>query len=127
MTNVRKLRSHPEIEKRSKNRAESAKRIRLARVRAGFPSASEAAHALGIAVPTYLSHENGTRIPRADLIAEYAKLFGTTADWILFGHEVEVDHLIELLAHLGEKVELGAKSSYFAHVAGIAAILKPAV
>ena len=59
-------------------------RLQIARIRS-FRTASEAARALGIAGPTFLAHENGTRAIRPDIAEFYAARFGVTADWLLFG------------------------------------------
>ncbi|WP_063292053.1 XRE family transcriptional regulator [Pseudovibrio sp. Ad5] len=60
-------------------------RLKIAREKAGFASAADAADALGIKVPTYTHHENGTRKPKADAIERYARFFGVTPTWLLFG------------------------------------------
>jgi hypothetical protein len=55
-------------------------RLRLARERAGYASAVDAAAALSIPYGTYSGHENGARgIPRSRL-ADYAERFGVTVD-----------------------------------------------
>lgn len=59
-------------------------RLREARTRAGYRSASSAAAALGIAYPTYASHENGSRSLR-DHLETYVRKFGVTADYLLTG------------------------------------------
>lgn len=57
---------------------------RLAAARRRFyKTASLAARALGIAGPTYLAHENGTRQIRDDIAIFYAEHFKIAADWIL--------------------------------------------
>ncbi|MBG6143592.1 DNA-binding XRE family transcriptional regulator [Labrenzia sp. EL_142] len=60
-------------------------RLRHARIRAGFSSATSAANALGIPVSTYASHENDNRGFKADLAAKYARRFGVSVNWLLFG------------------------------------------
>lgn len=64
---------------------QKASRLRKARIDAGFADGTEAANALGIPVPTYNSHENGTRGFRADSAARYARRFGVSAEWLLYG------------------------------------------
>ncbi len=62
-------------------------RLRQARIAAGFPSASAAARALGVPVPSYSHHENGTRnIDQASAKA-YAIAFGVRMSWLLLGEE----------------------------------------
>src|SRR6202021_2078623 len=48
-----------------------------------FKTASMSARALGIAGPTYLAHENGTRQIRGDIAIFYAKNFEVSPDWLL--------------------------------------------
>ncbi|WP_068318959.1 LexA family transcriptional regulator [Polycladidibacter hongkongensis] len=62
-----------------------AERLRIARERAGFETASAAAAALGIKEPTYIHHENNTRRPRAASIDRYARFFGVQPAWLAFG------------------------------------------
>ncbi|MBA5778222.1 helix-turn-helix transcriptional regulator [Stappia sp. F7233] len=59
-------------------------RLIAARKAAGFATASEAARALDVREPTYLSHENGTRGygRQAD---RYARRFGVNVEWLLYG------------------------------------------
>jgi hypothetical protein len=49
-----------------------------------FKTASMAARSLGIAGPTYLAHENGTRQIRDDIAVFYATQFNVSPDWLLF-------------------------------------------
>lgn len=62
-----------------------AERLKFARQQAGFRTALEAAESLGIGGPTYTHHENGTRVPRGEDIARYARRFRVTTDWLLTG------------------------------------------
>jgi hypothetical protein len=50
-----------------------------------FKTASMAARSLGIAGPTYLAHENGTRQIRDDMSVFYAKQFNVSPNWLLLG------------------------------------------
>lgn len=60
------------------------KRLQLARERAGFASATEAAAALGMKYPTYAGHENGSRgVVRGALT--YSRRFKVSLDWLLTG------------------------------------------
>jgi DNA-binding XRE family transcriptional regulator len=56
-----------------------------ARRRAGHASASAAARSLGIPVPTYSAHENGSRAPERETARKYAQRFKVTLDWLLNG------------------------------------------
>ena len=60
-------------------------RLREARERAGFPTAVEAADALGIPRSTYIGHENGLRGFPAKRAAQYARRFKVTEEWLLYG------------------------------------------
>lgn len=63
-------------------------RLKLAREAAGFKTATEAAKAMGIAPPTYLAHENGSRggaRPRNATVRQYARKFGVNYVWLWDG------------------------------------------
>lgn len=59
-------------------------RLKQARKRAGYQTASEAARALGMSVQTYIHHENGERklTPHA---VRYATFFRVNVGWLLSG------------------------------------------
>lgn len=64
---------------------EQARRLRDARLGAGFADATAAARRFGWVIPTYLAHENGTRgfgLARAQL---YAAAFAVNWQWLLTG------------------------------------------
>jgi transcriptional regulator with XRE-family HTH domain len=60
-------------------------RLKAAREAAGFTSATDAAHSLGIPPPTYLAHENGTVGISSKKAPLYARRFGVSLDWLLEG------------------------------------------
>ena len=61
-----------------------AARLRRAREAAGYRSATDAAAALGVPVPSYTHHENGTRnLGRS--VERYAKFFRVSLEWLLTG------------------------------------------
>lgn len=62
-----------------------ADRLRQARQDAGFRSATAAAAVLGIKVPTYTAHENGTRDFGDTEAARYARAFNVAVEWLVFG------------------------------------------
>ena len=64
---------------------DAAERLRIARLRAGFETAKEAAEALGLPVSTYLSHENGSRGYPAKKAEIYARKFKVREQWLLYG------------------------------------------
>jgi len=60
-------------------------RLRRAREHAGYSSAAEAAHQLGIPYGTYSGHENGHRGITRKKVVEYAQKFHVSAEWLLTG------------------------------------------
>jgi DNA-binding XRE family transcriptional regulator len=59
-------------------------RLAMARAAAGYPTAGDAADALGVSRPGYVHHENGTRgLSRA--ASRYAKFFRVSIDWLIDG------------------------------------------
>jgi len=61
-------------------------RLRQARIRAGFKTATAAARAFNWPIPTYLGHENGDRVPSRPRAKRYAEAFGVRWEWILEGN-----------------------------------------
>lgn len=60
-------------------------RLKSARIRAGYTSASSAAEAMGVSGATYIQHENGARgVPRPKL-ERYARFFRVSPEWLTFG------------------------------------------
>ncbi|MCC6887239.1 MAG: hypothetical protein IT536_01670 [Hyphomicrobiales bacterium] len=62
-------------------------RLREARVLAGYKTAADAARALNIPIPTYQSHENGTRYSVKNNL-RYAGFFGVDPEWLLNGDTI---------------------------------------
>lgn len=62
-----------------------ADRLKRARSDAGYANAKEAAEAMGISVPTYIQHENGTRGFPATKAEKYARFFRVTPEFLLYG------------------------------------------
>jgi hypothetical protein len=60
-------------------------RLIEARLKSRIKTASDAARSLGIAIPTYLAHENGTRQIRSDIAELYCREYGINIEWLLFG------------------------------------------
>jgi transcriptional regulator with XRE-family HTH domain len=65
--------------------SDPAERLRVARLRAGFTTAKDAAEAMGIPVSTYLAHENGSRGYPAKRAMLYARRFKVREQWLLYG------------------------------------------
>jgi DNA-binding XRE family transcriptional regulator len=55
--------------------SDASERLKQAREKSGYHSAKAAAEAMGVAVPTYIQHENGTRGFPAERAARYARFF----------------------------------------------------
>jgi SOS-response transcriptional repressor LexA len=62
-----------------------AERLKAAREAAGYETAKAAAEAMGIAVATYIQHENGTRGYPSSRADRYASFFRTSPEWLLYG------------------------------------------
>jgi hypothetical protein len=60
-----------------------ADRLKDARVTATYGTAKAAAEAFGWVVPTYISHENGTRSFDVDMAMKYARAFKVRPGWLL--------------------------------------------
>lgn len=76
-------------------------RLKLARKKAGYSKAAEAAHSMGIPTPTYYAHENGSRMPKMPELQRYAKKFKVSAEWLASGKQHGVSE-----ASLSEAIEL---------------------
>lgn len=62
-----------------------AKRLKWARQKAGYETATAAALAYAWKVPTYLGHENGDRIPSRKAAIRYGAAFKVSWAWLLEG------------------------------------------
>lgn len=60
-------------------------RLKVARKKAGFANAAEAARAMAVSEPTYAAHENGSRGLTTKTAQKYARRFGVDAAWLLYG------------------------------------------
>lgn len=65
--------------------SEASNRLKRARERSGYDSAKGAAEAMGVSVPTYIQHENGTRGFPASRAERYARFFRVAPEWLLYG------------------------------------------
>ena len=59
-------------------------RLQIARELAGYETATDAAKAMGVSLPTYMGHENGSRGFRAKA-ERYAKFFRVSYEWLMTG------------------------------------------
>lgn len=64
---------------------EASKRLREARIAAGYSSAAEAARALGIKESSYRAHENGQNEFDLATARRYARFFRVAPEWLLTG------------------------------------------
>ncbi len=87
--------------------AESNDRLRQARERAKFPSATAAAKRFNWTVTTYMSHENGQTPVPARVAAKYAKAFKVSAGWLLTGEgPMDAQNLAKLMGRIGAGAEI---------------------
>lgn len=71
--------------KMGESRSDQAERLRQARLATkGYADAAAAARAMGVKVPTYLGHENGSR-GFASQASRYADFYRVNLDWLLTG------------------------------------------
>jgi phage repressor protein C with HTH and peptisase S24 domain len=70
--------------------SDKPERLREARISAGFETAADAAAYLGLATPTYTSHENGSRGITAKKAELYARAFKVSPEWLLYGSGKEL-------------------------------------
>lgn len=89
-----------------------ADRLREARERAGFGTASEGAEAAGAKVPTYIQHENGTRGFPAAKARRYARAFGVTPEWLLYGTPMKGRGGIPIVGYVGAAAEFFGFDDY---------------
>lgn len=64
---------------------ERSDRIRIARQKRGYKSASEAARRMSVPVGTYIGHENGSRGIRDEELQKYAQHFRVPLQWLAYG------------------------------------------
>lgn len=62
-------------------------RLRIARLKAGFESAADAARRLGVSYGTYAGHENGNRGMKMEELQRYSSAFGMPLNWLAFGDD----------------------------------------
>lgn len=60
-------------------------RLKWARIAAGYDTAAKAAKAANVKETTYRAHENTQNGLKPDLAAKYARLYRTSAEWLLYG------------------------------------------
>lgn len=75
--------------------SDASNRLKRAREKSGYSSAKAAAEAMGVSVPTYIQHENGTRGFPASRAERYGRFFRVAPEWLLYG-KVGDTQMIEL-------------------------------
>lgn len=77
-------------------------RLRFVRKRADYDTASDAARAYGWKISTYVSHENGIRVPKRNTSATYARAFRVSAAWLLTGEGIMTPDLpVPVVGYIG--------------------------
>lgn len=83
------------------------KRLRMARERAGFATATDAPRHNRWAVSTYLGHENGSRGFNQEQAKKYARAFRTSAAWLLTGEgDVSTSVKVPVVGYVGAGAEI---------------------
>ncbi len=98
-------------------------RLRSAREKKGFTSASQAAKELGIGASTYRHHENGTRDYDSEQAKRYARFYGVEPEWLLYGKGSKIK-TVPLVGYIGAGAEFHALDDN-AHGDGMERITAP--
>jgi hypothetical protein len=90
-------------------------RLRKAREQSGYRTAKEAAIAMAVPLTTYNGHENADRFIPARRAAQYARHFGTTPEYLMYGRAEVVRETVAILdtcgAHTGDNVVFPSPST----------------
>lgn len=65
------------------------RRLRAARITAGYEEATDFAEDLGIEAPRYRKYERGESLCPLDVLQDIIRLTGRTSDWLLLGQMPE--------------------------------------
>lgn len=63
------------------------RRLRAARITAGYEDATDFANDLGIEPPRYRKYERGESVPPLDVLEDIARITERNTDWLLFGQK----------------------------------------
>ena len=88
------------------NLREIARRLREARLAAGFKTAKQFADTHRIPQPTYAMHEGGQRGLRRDVAATYARLLDVSVEWLLTGKPASSVAQAVLRGYVGAGAEI---------------------
>jgi hypothetical protein len=72
------------------------KRLKIARLNAGFPNAKIFAEKNFLKISTYGLHEAGTRIMSLDILKKYSRLLNIDLNWLLTGKTLKSNTVNEL-------------------------------
>ena len=87
---------------------EQHERLRLARTKAGFLTAADAARRFGWQMETYRHHENGTRNAPKAKVQTYARAFRVSPEWLLLGIGDSSKRPLPLVGYVGAGAEVYA-------------------
>lgn len=79
-------------------------RLRQARIKKAYKSASQAAEVMRIGASTYRHHENGNRDYDSAQAKRYARFFGVSPEWLLYGKETRVKS-VPVVGYIGAGAE----------------------
>lgn len=85
---------------------EAHERLKLARERAGFETAADAARRFGWSESTYRAAENGARPPSKKKVVDYARAFRVSPEWILFGAGGPEKKSVPIVGYVGAGAEV---------------------
>lgn len=77
------------LERERRRDIQRARRLKEARITAGFKTATEAARRLNVPESTYLAHENGSRGITSRQMSVYATAYGVNRTWLMFDENDE--------------------------------------
>lgn len=81
-------------------------RLRQARVKAGYETATDAARSFGWEVPTYRSHEAGRRPYDDEAATRYGRAFKSPPEWLLFGRNAPRWTWLKIMSYVGAGAEV---------------------
>jgi len=88
-------------------------RLRIARIKAGYETAADAARTFGWTIVSYTAHENGTRGLRPQVARAYANAFRVSDAWLLTGtgDATPTVKMVRVVGYVGAGGELMALTS----------------
>jgi len=82
-------------------------RLQLARRNAGYAKPADAAVAIGISLPTYYGHENGSRGITRQNAERYARFFRVDLNWLITGKgKPKREGLVPVVGYVGAGAEV---------------------